>query len=413
MTQSSIGAEGQVADDIPDYPMPRAKGCPLDPSPGLRDLQVKAPLARVRLWDGSTPWLVTRHALQRALLADKRVGSDILLPGYPHVSESFRDRRAEIRAFINIDDPEHARQRQMLSPSFTVKRIEKLRPTVQRIVDDLIDKLLTQPKPVDLLSEFALPVSLLVICHVLGVPYEDRESFQRTSRILMHRQSTKETALAAQMELVGYFDQLIGRKLDAPADDLLSLLATEQLKTGQMTRPDLAMIALILLIGGHETSADMITLGALALLMHPDQLAMVRETDDPKLIASATEELLRYLSIAHGGRRRVALEDIEIAGEVIRAGEGLVIPTEIGDRDETVFHDPDVLDVHRDARKHNVFAFGMHQCLGHPLVRVELQTVYGTLYRRIPTLALAVDVSDLEFKNEGLAYGVHELPVTW
>ncbi|MET7425981.1 cytochrome P450 [Dactylosporangium sp. NPDC005555] len=413
MTTSPTGAPDRVQDALPEFPMPRAAGCPLDPPPALRELQAEGPLVRVRLWDNSTPWLVTRHAVQRALLADPRVGSDTLLPGYPHVSESFRDRAADLRTFITMDDPEHARQRQMLSPSFTVRRIEELRPTVQRIVDDLIDDLLAGPKPADLMSAFALPVPSLVICHVLGVPYEDHEFFQRTSRLLIHRDTAAQTALAAQFELVGYLDDLIGRKLADPADDLLSQLATEQLKTGQMTRPDLAMMSLLLLVGGHETSADMIALGTFALLTNPDQLAALRDTEDPKLIAGASEELLRYLSVTHGGRRRVALEDIEIEGQLIRAGEGLVMPAEIGDRDELAYADPDKLDVHRDARQHLAFGFGMHQCLGHPLVRVELQTVYGTLYRRIPTLALAVRPDQLEFKNEGFVYGVHELPVTW
>ncbi|WP_233219673.1 cytochrome P450 [Micromonospora sp. RP3T] len=393
--------------------MPRAKGCPLDPPPGLRGLQAEAPLVRIRLWDGSTPWLVTRHDVQRALLADERIGSDSLLPGYPHVSESFQARAADLQTFITMDDPEHARQRRMLSPSFTLRRIEQLRPTVQGIVDDLVDGLLAGPKPADLVSAFALPVPSLVICHVLGVPYEDHEFFQRTSRLLIARETAAETALAAQMELVGYLDQLIGRKLAEPADDLLSQLAVEQLQTGQMSRQQLAMMSLLLLVGGHETSADMIALGTLALLTNPDQLAVLRHTDDPTVIARATEELLRYLSVAHGGRRRVALEDIEIAGEVIRAGEGLVLPSEIGDRDERVYPRPDVLDLHRDARQHLAFGFGIHQCLGQPLVRVELQAVYGTLYRRIPTLALAVEPSELEFKEEGFVYGVHELPVTW
>jgi cytochrome P450 len=157
----------------------------------------------------------------------------------------------------------------------------------------------------------------------------------------------------------------------------------------------------------------MIALGTLALLQHPDQLAALRATTDPAMIRSTVEELLRYLTIVHTGRRRVALTDIEIDDHVIHAGDGVILATEAGNRDEQVFADPDVLDLHRDARTHVAFGFGVHQCLGQPLARVELQVVYGTLYRRIPTLRLGADLADIPFKHDGAVYGVYELPVTW
>jgi cytochrome P450 len=172
-------------------------------------------------------------------------------------------------------------------------------------------------------------------------------------------------------------------------------------------------MGLLLLIAGHETTANMIALGTYALLSCPDQLAAVRGSDDPELIRRTVEELLRYLSIVHSGRRRVAVEDIEVAGQVIRAGEGIVLPNEIANRDAEMFPDPEGLDVHRDARGHLAFGFGVHQCLGQPLARVELQVVYGTLYRRVPSLALAADPAQIPFKHDGVVYGVYELPVTW
>jgi cytochrome P450 len=172
-------------------------------------------------------------------------------------------------------------------------------------------------------------------------------------------------------------------------------------------------MALLLLVAGHETTANMIALGTLALFEHPDQLAAVRDTDDPALIAGAVEELLRYLSIAHSGRRRTALEDIEIDGQIIHAGDGIVLAGEAADRDEARFPDPDGLDVTRNARGHLAFGFGVHACLGQPLARVELQVVYGTLYRRIPGLRLAVALQQIPFKHDSNIYGVYELPVTW
>jgi cytochrome P450 len=157
----------------------------------------------------------------------------------------------------------------------------------------------------------------------------------------------------------------------------------------------------------------MIGLGTIALLENPAQLAELRDAEDPKLIANAVEELLRYLTIVHTGRRRVATEDVEIAGQLVRAGEGVILANDAGNRDETAFPEPDRLDIHRQARHHIAFGFGVHQCLGQPLARMELQVVYSTLYRRIPTLALAVPVEDVQFKHEMAVYGVHSLPVTW
>ena len=195
----------------------------------------------------------------------------------------------------------------------------------------------------------------------------------------------------------------------------MSRLVVEQVRTGGLTRGELANTALLLLLAGHETTANMISLGTLALLNHPDQLAELRETSDPAFVASAVEELLRYLNVATwSGLRRVALKDIEVGGQLIRAGEGLIFAAPTASRDPAVFaDDPDRLDLHRDARQHLAFGFGVHQCLGQPLARVELQVVYGTLYRCIPTLRLAVGMDEIRFKQDALVYGVHELPVTW
>jgi cytochrome P450 len=412
-TDTSAASAAGAPAVIPDFPMARAAGCPFDPPPDLRTLQAETPIARVRLWDGSAPWLVTRYADQRALLADPRISADITRPGYPHNSAGSRERRRQARTFISMDDPEHARLRRMVTATFAVKRVEALRPAIQRIVDSLIDGMLAGPKPVDLVQAFALPVPSLVICELLGVPYADHDFFQHNSKILINRDQPPEATRAAQARLIDYLDRRVAEKLADPADDLLSRLATEQVKTGELTRHDVAVMGMLLLIAGHETTANMIALGTLALLEHPDQLAALRATDDPALIAGTVEELLRYLNIVHSGRRRVALEDIEIGGQVIHAGDGVIFANDVANRDAEAFADPDRLDIHRDARKHVAFGFGVHQCLGQPLARVELQVVYGTLYRRIPTLRLAADLDQVPFKHDALVYGVYQLPVTW
>jgi cytochrome P450 len=395
---------------IPDYPMARTSGCPFDPPPALRTL---APVSRIRLWDGSTPWLITRHADTRAILADPRVSADARRAGFPHTSAGAQARRMRGFTFIGMDDPDHARLRRMVTGTFAIRRVEALRPAIQRIVDERIDALIAGPRPVDLVQAFALPVPSLVICHLLGVPYADHDFFQRRTRILVTRDQAVERVIAAQDELTEYLDGVIADKLAEPAEDLLSRLALEHVATGELSRREAALMATLLLTAGHETTANMIALGTLALLEHPDQLAALRNTDDPALIAGAVEELLRYLTITHSGRRRIALQDIEIDGQTIHAGDGIVLAGDAANRDEDAFPDPDRLDVHRDARGHLAFGFGVHQCLGQPLARVELQVVYSTLYKRIPTLALATDLDQIQFKHDGSVYGVYELPVTW
>jgi cytochrome P450 len=394
----------------PEYPMARASGCPFDPPPALRTL---APVSRVRLWDRSTPWLITRHADVRAILADPRVSADARREGYPHISAGAHARRTQAPSFIGMDDPDHARLRRMVTGTFAIRRVDALRPSIQRIVDEHIDALLAGPRPVDLVQAFALPVPSLVICHLLGVPYADHDFFQRHARVIVSRDQAVERVLAAQDELTEYLDGVIAGKLAEPADDLLSKLAREHVATGELSRHEAALMAVLLLIAGHETTANMIALGTLALFEHPDQLAALRDTEDPALIAGAVEELLRYLSIVHSGRRRVALQDIEIDGHAIRAGDGIVLAGDAANRDEGVFSGADRLDIHRDARGHLAFGFGVHQCLGQPLARVELQIVYGTLYHRIPGLRLAVPLEQIPFKHDSNVYGVYELPVTF
>jgi cytochrome P450 len=395
---------------VPEFPMPRAARCPFDPPPGLKELQEQGPLAKVRLWDGSEPWLVTRYAEQRALLGDARVSSDIDRPGFPPKAGS--EGGEGKLSFIMMDDPEHARLRRLVTAPFAIKKVEALRPAVQRIVDGLIDDLLAGPQPVDLVEAFALPIPSLVICELLGVPYEDHEMFQSHTKTMVSSAATPEQRGVATREIAGYLATMIGKRLADPRDDLLSSIAG-RITTGELDHQQATEMALLLLIAGHETTANMIALGTAALLEHPDQFALLRESDDPKLVASAVEELLRYLNITHQGRRRAVTEDIEIAGEVIKAGEDIIVVNEIGNRDPEAFEDPDRLDITRDARRHVAFGFGIHQCLGQPLARMELQVVYGTLYRRIPTLRLACDVQDVKFKHDAFIYGVHELPVAW
>ena len=412
MTDSLAGSAGPAA-SVPDYPMPRQAGCPFHPPATVRRLTAEKPLSQVRIWDGSTPWFITRHADQRALLTDPRLSIDEKLPGFPHMTRG----RAEVAnltppLITNTDAPEHTRLRRMVNLPFTVKRVEAMRPAIHTIVDDLIDAMLAGPKPADLVTALGLPMPTLVISELLGVPYQDNEWFHHKSGVALSHTASAQEAAEASGALVGYLDDLVGQKMHNPAEDMLSELAA-RITAGEMTRAEAATMGVAVLIAGHETSASMIPLGTLALLQHPDQLAVLRDTDDPKVVANAVEELLRYLTIVHTGIRRIAREDIEIRGQVIRAGDGLIFDISAADWDAEMFPEPERLDLSRAARQHQAFGYGPHQCLGQSLARVELQVVYGTLYRRVPTLGLAVPMDEIEFAFEGIAYSLHSLPVTW
>ncbi|NLU82167.1 cytochrome P450 [Rhodococcus sp. HNM0569] len=379
----------------------------------MRELVDLGPVAQVRSWGDSTPWVVTRHAEQKQLLGDPRLSADFSRPGFPSpVDPATAGGGHNDMSCVGMDDPEHARLRRMISGVFTIKRIEAMRPRVQAMADEFVDRMLAGPKPADLVQEFALPIPSLVISELLGVPYDDHEFFQTNSKTIVSSVATGDERRAAHGALADYLDDLVGRKASAPGDDLLSALA-DRVDRGELTRREASAMGVLLLLGGHETTANMITLGTLLLLEHPEQLAIVRDTDDPKVLRAAIEELLRYLSIVHLGRRRTALDDIEIGDRTIRAGDGVVLLGELANRDPDVFADPDVFDVGRDARAHLAFGAGTHHCVGQPLARMELQVVYPTLFRRIPTLRAAVDLDDIPFKHDAVIYGVHELPVTW
>ncbi|MEV7038423.1 cytochrome P450 [Amycolatopsis sp. NPDC051061] len=402
-----------MTETFTEFPAARAAGCPFAPPPALREVAAERPLSRVRLWDGSSPWLITGHAEQRSILSDPRVSMDDKRPGFPHQNAATAENvRHHPQTIFNTDAPEHTRFRRLMTFPFTAKRVEALRPAIQQITDDLIDKMLAGPKPVDLVQAVALPLPTLMICELLGVPYEDHDLFQRNATVAVDRNATAEDNTRANTELVGYLARLITTRMENPGEGWVAELA-ERVKTGEIDVAGAAQLGVVLLIAGHETSANMIALGTLALLENPDQLDVFRTGDDPKVIAGAVEEMLRYLSIAHHGLRRVATENIEIGGETIRAGEGIIVPLPVANWDGDVFPDPERLDLHRQARQHHAFGFGIHQCVGQQLARVELQVVYSTLYKRIPTLAPATGVDSLRFKDDYLAYGVLELPVTW
>jgi cytochrome P450 len=418
MSDTLTSTETEATSEIPDYPMARQAGCPFAPPPDVMALAASKPLSRVRIWDGSTPWLITGYEEVRELFSDSRVSVDDGVSGFPHWNAGMLSTvHKRPRSVFTADGEEHTRFRRMLSKPFTFKRVEGLRANIQQITDDHIDAMLAGPQPADIVTALALPVPSLVISQLLGVPYQDAEMFQHHANVGLARYATGEDTAKGAISLHKYLAQLVEAKMDSPASDsapdAVSDLA-ERVKAGELSVKEAAQLGTGLLIAGHETTSNMIGLGVLALLQNPEQLAVIRDAEDPKVIASAVEELLRYLSIIQNGQRRVAVEDIHIAGEVIRAGEGIIIDLAPANWDSNAFPEADRLYLHRSGADRNVaFGYGRHQCVGQQLARAELQIVYRTLFRRVPTLALAVPIEDIPFKHDRLAYGVYELPVTW
>lgn len=394
--------------------LPAARTCPFSPPAEYQNLREEAPITRVALPGGTTAWALSRHEDVRTMLADPRFSSDRANPQFPAMVEGLQRIAAGFRlSLISMDAPEHGPARRAVVGEFTVRRMRALGPRIQQIVDDHLDAMLAGPQPADLVQALSLPVPSLVICELLGVPYADHDFFQARSSRLLRRTAPVEERERARNELRSYLDDLITAKERNPADDLLG----RQIQKWSRDDPDpdrhdeLVSLAILLLIAGHETTANMISLGTLTLLENPADAALLRA--DPGKTPGAVEELLRYFTIAEFATSRVATADVEFHGVRIRAGEGVVALSNSANHDPDAFDLPDELNLERGARNHMAFGFGAHQCLGQNLARMELQIVFDTLLRRIPGLRLAVPVDELPFKDDSSIYGLYELPVAW
>ncbi|MFI5641973.1 cytochrome P450 [Streptomyces goshikiensis] len=390
----------------PGVAWPVARTCPFTLPDQYAEKRKDEPICRAQVWDGSRTWLITKHEHVRALLADPRITIDPAK--LPKLSASDGD-GGGFRSLLTMDPPDHSVLRRMLIPEFSVRRVREMRPGVERTVHRLLDRILEQRGPVDLVAELALPMSTLVICQLLGVPYEDHEFFQERSEQAT-RVGGNEESLAALLELRDYLDRLVTAKIEAPGDDLLCRLIADRLHTGEMRHAEIVDNAVLLLAAGHETSASMVALSILTLLQHPDATTELR--GDSTLLPQAVDELLRFHSIADGLRRAVT-EDIELGGITLRAGDGLILSLASANRDESAFASPDDFDLHGSARQHVAFGYGPHQCLGQNLARLELEVTLGAVVERIPTLRLAGEVDALRVKPDSTIFGLHELPVEW
>jgi cytochrome P450 len=382
----------------------------LDPVEALARARDGEGVVRVETPFGMPAYLVCRHEDVRAVLADPARFSSALTP-MPGAAALDAGERERLRAgqLIGFDPPEHTRLRRMLTAEFTVRRMRRLEPRIEEIVQAALDDLERAGKPADLVAHFALPVPSLVICELLGVPYADRAEFHERSARMVDASLPVEEQAAARREDRAYMADLVARAQADPGEDLLGMLVREH--GDDLSTDELIGIASLLLLAGHETTANMLALGTLALLRHPEQLALVR--DDPAWVEPAVEELLRWLSVVQALPPRTTTTDMEIAGHTIPANSLVICSTPAANRDGAFIDDPDALDITRGAAGHLAFGHGVHHCLGAPLARMEMRIAFPALLRRFPGLALADPDEQPAFRAFSIVYGLNALRVTW
>ncbi|MFF8370421.1 cytochrome P450 [Streptomyces lydicus] len=363
-------------------------------------------LLKVRMAYGEPAWLVTRYAEARFVLGDQRFSrAASALHDEPRQSEGRRT-----SGILGMDPPDHTRLRTLVAKAFTVRQVEKLRPQVVALTHELLDELEAAGPPADLVDRFALPIPVAVICRLLGVPPEDRPRFRVWSDAALSTSSlTSEEFDANQEELRAYMRQLIQEHRRAPQDDLMTALIDARDTGDRLSELELVDLCVGILVAGHETTATQIPNFVLALLDHPDQLALLRER--PDLIGNAVEELLRFVPLGSGASQpRYATEDVEVGGTLVRAGTPVLVAVGAANRDALRFDTPGTLDIARSGNQHLGFGHGVHHCLGAPLARLELQEALGALLPRFPKLHVAGDV---EWKSQMLVRGPRVLPVGW
>jgi cytochrome P450 len=392
--------------ELPVIPAPRAAQCPLAPPPEFAKWREEPGLKRA-MWGGQPVWSVSRYQDIRAALVDPRLSADTISPAIKPSS----DEGIPI-IFARIDDPEHHRLRRMMTSQFTFRRCEAMRPQIQELVDHYLGAMIDAGPPGDIVRDFALPVPSLVIALLLGVPPEDLGLFQHNTSVGLQTGSSEEEKAQAFAAMYAYIEELVQRKEREPGDDLISRLVTDYVATGKLSRETAAMNAVIMMQAGHETTANMIALGTVALLQHRDVFERLGRNDGQAVIGNAIEELMRYLTIVHAQVDRIAIEDLTIGGQLIRAGERVLMNLPAGNWDNEFVDNPEAFDIDRNTRGHLGFGYGVHQCIGANLARVEMQVAFATLARRLPGLELAVSPNALRFKDSDI-YGMKELPVTW
>lgn len=384
-----------------------------DPIPELGEIRQNVGVRTVVNAFGMEVFLVTRHEDVKAVLADHERFSNerppgFVFPGAPVVSAE-EQQQAQSGNLLGLDPPRHTRLRRMLTGEFTARRMKRLEARIVEIVDTHLDAMEKRGAPTDLVADFALPIPSLVICELLGVPYEDRSDFQHRTTRQLDLSLPIEERFEMQRQGRDYMQSLVTHTRGAPGDDMLGMLVREH--GDELTDDELVGIANLLLLAGHETTSNMLGLGTLAFLRHPDQLALVR--DDPDAVGPAVEELMRWLSIVHTGIPRITTTDVEIAGVSIPKHQLVFVSLPAANRDPNHIENPETLDIRRGAMGHLAFGHGVHHCLGAPLARMEMRIAFPALFRRFPGLHLAEPFDEVAFRSFHFIYGLQSLQVGW
>ncbi|MEV0455862.1 cytochrome P450 [Catellatospora methionotrophica] len=399
----------------PDLIYPFDRACPFEVPEHFDSLRDERTMSQVSMLGGNRAWIATRYEHVRQVLADPRLSVDRRRPGFPRFApvadDDSKAPEPGFRTPMNwLDPPEHGRVRGAVVAEFTLAKTNALKDQVTSTVTRCIDQMTAGPKPADIVRDLAVPVPSLVMCEILGIPADGRDHFeQRTKRMFGRGHSTNERS-AAGRAIRAYLEEVVARKLDEPGHDLLSRLIARHRRSGSVDQEEIVSTAFVLLVAGHSTVASLIGLGTLALLTN--QTLRRSLAANPGLIEAAVEEFLRFFSVVEAATSRTALEDIEICGVRVKAGDGIVAAGLAANRDPEAFPRPDEIDLDRTGRAHVAFGYGRHQCIGQHLARLELNIVFEQLIRRLPGLRLAVPANQVR-ACEGNIYGLEELPVTW
>ncbi|MQA84912.1 MAG: cytochrome P450 [Streptosporangiales bacterium] len=401
-----VGAAREPGPPEP-LPWPSDPAFHRDPYPAYAQLRRSRSVGPVTLPSGLRAWAVTGFEEAWELLADPRLAKDIRR--FAHLRDVALPPELNLH-MLNLDPPDHTRLRRLVTKAFTARRVEALRPRIEQIAAELLDAM-AQQRSADLIEAFAFPLPITVICELLGIPSGDRGDFRRWSNAVVSGRATRDELPEAVAGLIAYAKKLIAAKRAEPSDDLLSALTAARDEDDRLSEAELISMIFLLLIAGHETTVNLIGTGTFHLLTHPDQIALLR--DDPSLLPSAIEELLRYDGPVEVATTRITAEPVEIAGVTIPAGEPVLVALAAVDRDPDRFPGPDRLDLTRGDAQHVAFGHGIHYCLGAPLARMEGQIAIGALLSRFPSLALAVRPGDLVWRPGLLLRGLAALPVTF
>ncbi|WNV90526.1 cytochrome P450 [Umezawaea sp. Da 62-37] len=390
------------------FPFSAPVGLVIDPV--FAELRENEPVSRIRLPHGGDAWLLTRYVDNRALLTDRRFSRTAAAgPAIPRLTVE----PAGGSALSMMDGAEHARLRRMVAPAFSVRRIEKLRPGIARLTDDLLTAMLETGPPAELLEAFALPLPITVIWELLGVPQGNRDHFTGlASRLLSSTAYTREQVQDAIDELSDYLADVIAERRADPGDDLLSELVHARDVDDRLSELELVTLCGTLLGAGYENVANAIA--NFTVLLTEDPALMARLRAQPELVPNAVEEMLRYAMSGLGvSAPRIATEDVEIAGVLIRRGEAVFASLPSANHDPNAFADPGRVDFDRRVTGHLAFGHGAHLCLGAVLARVELRIALAAIVRRLPGLRLAVPPDEVPWKLGLTVRGPRALPVTW